>query len=98
MRYGEVVVLVSALITTGITREGHWEILELTPGDSENEACRNAMLKSLQARGKSGVERVASEDDKGLQKTVRKRERVIRIFPSCSLGDPAHRCSYVGMP
>ena len=73
VRKAEGVVPVAALIATGITREGHREILGLTLGDSENEACWDAMLEGLQARGLSGVELVVSDDHKGLKKAVQRR-------------------------
>ncbi|HAF71199.1 MAG: Transposase mutator type [Acetothermia bacterium 64_32] len=62
--------LCSALIATGINREGYREILGLMIGDSESEASWSEFFGRLKARGLHGVDLVVSDDHKGLVKAV----------------------------
>ena len=78
VRKDESVVPVAALIATGISEDGHREILGLTLGDSENEASWDDMLRDLKSRGLCGVDLVISDDHKGLKKAVQRHFQGVR--------------------
>jgi len=78
VRKDESVVPVAALIATGISEDGHREILGLTLGDSENEASWDDMLRDLKSRGLCGVDLVVSDDHKGLKKAVQRHFQGVR--------------------
>jgi transposase-like protein len=73
VRKGGQVRLSSALIATGISREGYREILGLALGDSETEAIWAELFDHLKARGLRGVDLVVSDDHKGLKRAVETR-------------------------
>ena len=56
----------ACVIATGVTADGRREILGLDLGDSEDEAFWRAFLRSLKARGLSGVKLVISDQHAGL--------------------------------
>ena len=60
------VVSKAVVIATGVTRDGDREVLGLAVGDSEDGAFWTAFLRSLRARGLSGVQLVISDAHQGL--------------------------------
>jgi transposase-like protein len=71
IREEERVVARSALIATGVTAEGHRELLGLQIGSSESEASWGAFFAALTQRGLQGVDLVVSDDHAGLVKAIR---------------------------
>lgn len=65
-RVGGRVVSRAVVIATGITRTGDREVLGVEVGDSEDGAFWTAFLRSLRARGLSGVQLVISDAHTGL--------------------------------
>src|SRR5665648_118980 len=63
----------SALIASGVSEDGHREILGLLLGDSESEASWDDMFTWLKGRGLSGVDYVVSDAHKGMQKALNRR-------------------------
>jgi transposase-like protein len=63
----------SALIATGVSEDGHREILGLLLGDSESEASWDDMFTWLKERGLSGVDFVVSDAHQGMQKALNRR-------------------------
>jgi len=63
----------SALIATGVSEDGHREILGLLLGDSESEASWDDMFGWLKERGLSGVDLVVSDAHKGMLKAIGRR-------------------------
>lgn len=63
----------SALIATGISQDGHREILGLMLGDSESQASWDDMFTWLKKRGLSGVDLVVSDAHKGMLKAFNRR-------------------------
>ena len=55
---------------TGVNREGQREILGVDAITTEDGAAWTAFLRSLVARGLSGVEQVISDDHKGLTQAI----------------------------
>jgi transposase-like protein len=66
------VVSKAVVIATGISLEGHREILGFSVGDSEDEAFWRAFLTSLRKRGLSGVRLVISDQHAGLVSALRR--------------------------
>jgi putative transposase len=64
------IVNVSVVIATAVNREGRREILGLDIGTSEDHAFWLAFLRSLLARGLSGVELVISDAHQGLKEAI----------------------------
>jgi putative transposase len=64
------IVNVSMVIATAVNGEGRREILGLDVGTSENHAFWLAFLRSLLARGLSGVELVISDAHEGLKEAI----------------------------
>ena len=64
------VVSKAIVIATGVTRTGDREVLGLAVGDSEDGAFWTAFLRSLRARGLSGVRLVISDAHEGLKAAV----------------------------
>jgi len=62
----------AVVIATGITAEGGREILGVDIGDSEDATFWTGFLRSLKARGLSGVRLVISDAHEGLKKSIRK--------------------------
>jgi putative transposase len=62
----------AVVITTGVTVNGHREILGFGVGDSEDEAFWRAFLTSLRRRGLTGVRLVISDQHAGLAALVRR--------------------------
>jgi transposase-like protein len=62
---------VSALIATGVNKEGYREILGLQLGDSESEQSWSTFFRWLKGRGLSGVDLVVSDNHGGLTTAIR---------------------------
>src|ERR687886_710112 len=71
---GAHVVSKAVIVATGVTADGNREILGLAVGDSEDKAFWTAFLRSLRARGLSGVRLVISDAHEGLKAAI---ERVM---------------------
>jgi len=84
---GASVVSKAIVIATGVTASGDQEVLGLAVGDSEDGAFWTAFLRSLRARGLSGVRLVISDAHEGL-KGVEERVDVS--------GGEADRCPVFG--
>lgn len=67
---GASVVSKAIVIATGVTRTGDREVLGLAVGDSEDGAFWTAFLRSLRARGLSGVRLVISDAHEGLKAAI----------------------------
>jgi putative transposase len=67
---GASVVSKAIVIATGVTRSGDREVLGLAVGDSEDGAFWTAFLRSLRARGLSGVRLVISDAHLGLKGAI----------------------------
>ncbi len=63
------------IVATADAADGNREVLALVVGDSENKAFWTAFLRSLRARGLSGVRLVISDAHEGAQLAI---ERVLR--------------------
>jgi putative transposase len=70
VREGGRIVNVSALVATGVNAEGHREILGLDVATGEDGASWLAFVRSLVARGLSGVQLVVSDAHEGLKAAV----------------------------
>lgn len=64
------IVNVSVVVATGVNREGKREVLGLDVGTSEDGAFWLAFLRSLVARGLSGVQLVTSDAHRGLKDAI----------------------------
>lgn len=64
------VVSQAVVIATGVTAGGHREVLGFDVGDSEDEAFWTQFLRSLRARGLTGVQLVISDAHEGLKKAI----------------------------
>ena len=62
----------AVVVATGITANGTREVLGVEVGDSEDETFWTAFLRSLKARGLSGVRLVISDAHAGLKAAIRK--------------------------
>jgi putative transposase len=67
---GPSVVSKAIVIATGVTRTGDREVLGLAVGDSEDGAFWTAFLRSLRARGLTGVRLVISDAHEGLRAAI----------------------------
>jgi putative transposase len=67
---GPQVVSKAVVIATGVRSDGHREVLGLSVGDSEDRAFWTAFLRSLRARGLSGVRLVISDAHEGLKQAI----------------------------
>jgi putative transposase len=67
---GPSVVAKAIVIATGVTERGDREVLGLSVGDSEDGAFWTAFLRSLRARGLSGVRLVISDAHEGLKGAI----------------------------
>ena len=67
---GASVVSKAIVIATGVTAKGDREVLGLAVGDSEDGAFWTAFLRSLRARGLSGVRLVISDAHEGLKGAI----------------------------
>jgi putative transposase len=67
---GPLVVSKAVVIATGVGKDGHREVLGLAVGDSEDKAFWTAFLRSLRARGLSGVRLVISDAHEGLKAAI----------------------------
>ncbi|MDA8203668.1 MAG: IS256 family transposase [Chloroflexi bacterium] len=67
---GPSVVSKAIVIATGVTTSGDREVLGLAVGDSEDGAFWTAFLRSLRARGLSGVRLVISDAHEGLKAAI----------------------------
>ena len=70
MREGGRIVNVCVVVATGVNAEGQREILGMDVGASEDGAFWLAFLRSLTARGLSGVELVTSDAHQGLKNAI----------------------------
>ena len=70
VREGGRIVNVCVVVATGVNAEGQREILGLDVGTSEDGAFWLAFLRSLTARGLSGVELVTSDAHQGLKNAI----------------------------
>ena len=70
VREGGRIVNVCVVVATGVNAEGQREILGMDVGASEDGAFWLAFLRSLTARGLSGVELVTSDAHQGLKNTI----------------------------
>jgi len=61
---------VVTVIATGVSSDGHREILDIEVFTSEDEAGWTAFLRGLVERGLSGVKLVASDAHSGLKATI----------------------------
>jgi transposase-like protein len=68
---GASVVSKAIVVATGVTERGDREVLGLAVGDSEDGAFWTAFLRSLRARGLSGVRLVISDAHEGLKSAIR---------------------------
>ncbi|PWJ54454.1 Transposase (or an inactivated derivative) [Quadrisphaera granulorum] len=62
----------AVVIATGVTSEGHREVLGVDVGDSEDEAFWKAFLTGLKRRGLGGVQLVISDAHEGLKRAIAK--------------------------
>jgi transposase-like protein len=62
----------AAVVATGITADGSREVLGVDVGDSEDEVFWRGFLRSLKARGLSGVRLVISDQHAGLVAALRR--------------------------
>ena len=60
----------AVVIATGVTADGHREVLGVDVGDSENEEFWTAFLRSLRDRGLRGVQLVISDAHRGLTNAI----------------------------
>jgi putative transposase len=60
----------AVVIATGVTADGHREVLGVDVGDSENEEFWTAFLRSLRDRGLHGVQLVISDAHRGLTNAI----------------------------
>jgi putative transposase len=67
---GASVVSKAIVVATGVTRAGDREVLGLAVGDSEDGAFWTAFLRSLRARGLTGVRLVISDAHQGLKGAI----------------------------
>jgi putative transposase len=71
VRVNHQIVSQAVVIATGITADGHREVLGLAVGDSEGKAFWIDFLRSLRARGLSGIQLVISDAHTGLVAAIR---------------------------
>jgi transposase-like protein len=64
------VVSQAVVVATGVAADGHREVLGFDVGDSEDGAFWTAFLRSLRARGLSGVQLVISDAHAGLKAAI----------------------------
>jgi transposase-like protein len=64
------VVSQAVVVATGVRADGHREVLGFDVGDSEDGAFWTAFLRSLKARGLSGVQLVISDAHEGLKSAI----------------------------
>jgi putative transposase len=69
-RVGGRVVSRAVVIATGVTADGHREVLGVDVGDSENEQFWTEFLRGLRERGLHGVQLVISDAHSGLIKAI----------------------------
>ena len=70
VREGGRIVNVSVVVATGVNAQGQREVLGMDVGASEDGAFWLAFLRSLHARGLSGVELVVSDAHQGLKNAI----------------------------
>ena len=71
-RVSHQIVSLAVVIATGVTEEGGREVLGVMVGDSETEAFWSEFMRSLRARGLTGVKLVISDAHTGLVAAIRK--------------------------
>ncbi|MEB8343415.1 IS256 family transposase [Streptomyces endophyticus] len=72
VRVNHQIVSQAVVIATGITKDGNREVLGVMVGDNETEAFWSEFLRSLRARGLSGVRLVIADHHSGLVAAIRK--------------------------
>jgi putative transposase len=72
VRVNHQIVSQAVVIATGITEDGNREVLGVMVGDNETEAFWSEFLRSLRARGLSGVRLVIADHHLGLVAAIRK--------------------------
>ena len=92
VREGGRIVNVCVVLATGVNAEGQREILGMDVGASEDGAFWLAFLRSLTARGLSGVELVTSDAHQGLKNAHRRSLcwSQLAALPHPLHGQPAH--------
>ena len=92
VREGGRIVNVCVVVATGVNAEGQREILGMDVGASEDGAFWLAFLRSLTARGLSGVELVTSDAPPGAEERHRRGVRwgQLAALPHPLHGQPAH--------
>ena len=70
VREGGRIVNISVVVATGVNAQGQREVLGMDVGASEDGAFWLAFLRSLNARGLSGVELVVSDAHQGLKQAI----------------------------
>ena len=84
------IVNVSVVVATAVNTEGKREILGMDVGTSEDGAFWLAFLRSLVARGLSGVQLVASDAHQGL------KDAIATVFGDLDTEGPPTRQPWVG--
>ena len=84
------IVNVSVVVATAVNTEGKREILGMDVGTSEDGAFWLAFLRSLVARGLSGVQLVASDAHQGL------KDAIATVFGDLDTEGPPTRRPWVG--
>ena len=84
------IVNVSVVVATAVNTEGTREILGMDVGTSEDGAFWLAFLRSLVARGLSGVQLVASDAHQGL------KDAIATVFGDLDTEGPPTRRPWVG--
>lgn len=69
---GARVVSKAIVVATGVAADGNREVLGLAVGDSEDKAFWTSFLRSLRARGLTGVRLVISDAHEGLRQSIEK--------------------------
>ncbi|MGW5739722.1 MULTISPECIES: IS256 family transposase [Streptomyces] len=72
VRVNHQIVSQAVVIATGITEDGNREVLGVMVGDNETEAFWSEFLRTLRARGLSGVRLVIADHHSGLVAAIRK--------------------------
>ena len=90
VREGGRIVNVCVVVATGVNAEGQREVLGMDVGTSEDGAFWLAFLRSLTARGLSGVELVTSDAHQGLKNHRRGGWGGLATLPHSLHGQPAH--------
>ncbi len=80
---GPQVVSKAIVVATGVAADGHREVLGLAVGNSEDKAFWTSFLRSLRARGLSGVRLVISDAHEGLKGAIAAVMLGTACWPRC---------------